>query len=213
MTALLSGSAPPTVWDYRAMTDVDIQQLGEALASGDESALAESYRRWGALVHTLALRSVGDPGHAADITQTVFISAWRNRESFDTSRGNVPAWLVAIARRRIVDHHRKSGRTHEFAALEVTQPAAAESNETVHTAVANRDADPQSLVDRLVLVDEVDGLTEPARTIMRLAFFEDLTHQQICDRLDLPLGTVKSHIRRSLTRLRDRLEATHEATL
>lgn len=194
------------------MTDRDIHELGEALASGDESALAESYRRWGALIHTLALRSVGDSGHAADITQTVFISAWRNRDTFDTDRGNVPAWLVGIARRRIVDHHRKAGRTQEFSALEVTQPATAEGGDT-RTAVASRDADPQSLVDRLVLVDEVDSLTEPARTIIRLAFFEDLTHQQICDRLDLPLGTVKSHIRRSLTRLRDRLEATHDAAL
>ncbi|MFN8125527.1 MAG: sigma-70 family RNA polymerase sigma factor [Candidatus Nanopelagicales bacterium] len=194
------------------MTAPDIHQLGEALAAGDEAALAESYRRWGALVHTLALRSVGDPGHAADITQTVFISAWRNRESFDSSRGNIPAWLVGIARRRIVDHHRKAGRTPEVVALEVTQPAAAEASDS-RTVVASREADPQSLVDRLVVVDEVDGLSEPARTIMRLAFFEDLTHQQIGERLDLPLGTVKSHIRRSLTRLRDRLEDTHDAAL
>lgn len=193
------------------MTDADIHELGVALAAGDESALAESYRRWGALIHTLALRSVGDSGHAADITQTVFIAAWRNRESFDNSRGNVPAWLVAIARRRIVDHHRKSGRTHEFAALEVTQPAAADSSDLTRTAVANHGADPQSMVDRLVLVDEVGDLDEPARTIIRLAFFEDLTHQQISDRLEIPLGTVKSHVRRSLTRLRDRLEATHAA--
>lgn len=211
---MLSGPAPLAVWDDRAMTDADIHELGEALASGDESALAESYRRWGALVHTLALRSVGDPGHAADITQTVFISAWRNREAFDNSRGNVPSWLVAIARRRIVDHHRKSGRTHEFASLEVTQPAAADGGDLNRTtAVASRSADPQSMVDRLVLVDEVDELDEPARTVIRLAFFDDLTHQQISDRLDIPLGTVKSHVRRSLTRLRDRLEATHAAAL
>lgn len=93
----------------------------------------------------------------------------------------------------------------------MTQPAAADSSDLTRTAVANHGADPQSMVDRLVLVDEVGDLDEPARTIIRLAFFEDLTHQQISDRLEIPLGTVKSHVRRSLTRLRDRLEATHAA--
>lgn len=192
------------------MTDFEIEELGSRLASGDESAIAESYRRWGALVHTLALRSVGDRDHAADITQNVFVSAWRNRESFDNTQGNLPAWLVAITRRRIVDHHRKSGRTREFSALEVTQPGV-EGNETVRTSVAARDSEPDAIVDRVVLIDELKELNEPARTIMRLAFYEDLTHQQVAAELDLPLGTVKSHVRRSLQRLRDRLEVTHAA--
>lgn len=207
MTAVL---APPTVWDHGVMTDVDIEELGIALASGDESALAEAYRRWGALVHTLAVRSVGDPGHAADITQNVFISAWRNRESFDTSRGNVPAWLVAITRRRIVDHHRRAGRSKERSELAVTQPAASDQPSAVESLTAE-DGGTDSLVDRVVLVDEMRELGEPSRTILHLAFFEDLTHQQVAEKMDLPLGTVKSHIRRSLQRLRDRLEVTHAA--
>lgn len=207
MTAVL---APPIMWDHGVMTDIDIQELGIALSAGDESALAEAYRRWGALVHTLAVRSVGDPGHAADITQNVFISAWRNRESFDPDRGNVPAWLVAITRRRIVDHHRKAGRTKEMSELAVTQPSAADQSSTVESLTAHG-GETDSLVDRVVLVDEMQELGEPSRTILHLAFFEDLTHQQVAERMDLPLGTVKSHIRRSLQRLRDRLEVTHAA--
>lgn len=208
---MLSVSAPLTVWDDDAMSDLDVEELGTALASGDETALAESYRRWGALVHTLALRSVGDPGHAADITQNVFISAWRNRSSFDNQRGNVPGWLVAITRRRIVDHQRKAGRRQEFSALEVTQPGADDHDSGRTTVAARAAADPESIVDRVVLVDEINDLDEPARTIMHLAFFEDLTHQQVSDKMEIPLGTVKSHVRRSLQRLRDRLEVTHAA--
>lgn len=211
MTAvMLSESAPPTVWNHGAMTDSEIRELGDRLAAGDEAAVAECYRRWGALIHTVALRSVGDPGHAADITQNVFISAWRNRESFDNDRGNLPAWLVTIAKRRIADHHRKASRTREVSVLEVTQPTSSPSEVGVG-GPPRSGPEPDAIIDRVVLVDEMNQLGEPARTIMHLAFFDDLTHQQVSERLELPLGTVKSHVRRSLQRMRDRLEVTHAA--
>ena len=74
--ATLHGAAPPGTWDTLRVVDFEIQELGTRLASGDKAALAESYERWGALIHTVALRSLGNAEEAADVTQNTFISAW-----------------------------------------------------------------------------------------------------------------------------------------
>jgi len=186
---------PPAICETRFMAELDVAEVGRQLAAGDEAALAEAYRRWSRLVYTVALRSLPTAADAEDVTQAVFISAWRSRHNFNPDAGNVPAWLLTITRRRVADHHRK--RRDEVPldhALERPEP---------HTDIS----------DQVSVADEIDELGEPAGQIIRLAFFDDLTHQQIAHKLDMPLGTVKSHIRRSLAKLRSRLEVTHAAAL
>lgn len=172
--------------------------LDHAFAGGDEQALAEAYRRLGPLVYTLALRSLGERAAADDVTQEVFIRAWKSRTSFRPEAARLPAWLVGITRNAISDalSARSRQRHLEQAAIHlVMDPAPAPDV-----------ADVEAVADRLVLDEELGQLGDPQEAIMRLAFYEDLTHDQISSRLNLPLGTVKSHIRRSLTRLRTRLE-------
>lgn len=150
---------------------------------------------------TLALRVLGDRADAEDVTQKTFVSAWTSRASYDSAKGRISTWLVAIARRRIADTLDARRRVREM--HEKLQQFAA-TDEPMSS-----DAD---LGDRLLLADEIDRLEPDAQRVLRLAFYDDLTHQQIATRLDMPLGTVKSHIRRRLTRLRDRLEVFDAAS-
>jgi RNA polymerase sigma factor (sigma-70 family) len=182
---------PPDAWSDDA--------VGRAFGAGDEVALAEAYRRWGPFLHTLALRSLRDVGDAEDVTQQVFVAAWTGRAGYRPDSGPLPAWLVGICRHKIADtwaRRDRQRRENDAALADAQGRPGGPVTAGVDTAVA----------DRVLLLDELDRLGQPQRGIIELAFFEDLTHAQIAARTGIPLGTVKSHIRRTLERLRTRLE-------
>ncbi|MEC5183050.1 RNA polymerase sigma factor (sigma-70 family) [Cryobacterium sp. MP_3.1] len=180
--------------------DRDQAHLIAGFRAGDEHALAEAYARWSSLVYTLAVRSLGDTGEAEDVTQKVFIAAWRGRHGFDEGRAALPAWIVGIARHTIADAHDARARRRRLEQSLVDEADLYTVDESADVA------------ERLLIGEELNRLEPVPQRVMRLAFYEDLTHVQIADSLGLPLGTVKSHIRRSLTRLRTRLEANDDAS-
>ncbi len=179
-----------------APCDEDVAAL---FSAGDERALAWAYERWGGLVHGVAVRALGSTQDAEDVTQQVFVSAWTGRGGYRPEAGPLRAWLIGITRHRVAD---------AFARRQREQRAMAAAGLDLHSHATT--TDPQA-EDRLLLLDELARIGEPQRGIMELAFFHDLTHEQIADRTGLPLGTVKSHIRRTLTRLRARLEVDRAA--
>lgn len=176
--------------DERTFADAELER---AFAKGTGDALASAYRRYGRLVFTLARRTVG-PEVAEEVTQDVFVAAWSSRDRFDPERGSLGGWLVGIARHKVAD------------ALRGQQRAAARVERA--GLYAEREA-PQAVdrtAERLLVADGLATLRPEAREVVELAFYSDLTHEQIAEQTGRPLGTVKSQIRRSLATLRRHLE-------
>lgn len=173
-----------------------IEALAVRFRAGHEDALGEVYDRWSSLVHTYALRALGDAHDAEDVTQQVFVAAWRSRETMTPGPSTFPAWLLGIARHKISDA--RAARARDVRRIEAVA-AVTPSGEVVGTEDVMEP-------DRLVVRQAVDEMGEPRRTIMLLAFWQDLTHADIAASTGLPLGTVKSHLRRGLTQLHRTLE-------
>ncbi|HYN29336.1 MAG TPA: RNA polymerase sigma factor [Dermatophilaceae bacterium] len=175
-----------------------VEEMAIALREGSREALAAVYAHWAPLVHTFALRALGDYHDAEDVTQQVFVSAWRSRHTIRPTPIVFPGWLLGIAKHRVADVRTERYRRHRNTAA----VAAVTQEDSAGPADAR-------LADRLLLEHELDRLGEPRGTVIRLALLEDRPYEEISDRLDLPIGTVKSHVRRGLTALRARWEETH----
>lgn len=173
-----------------ATEPVPVDVLGLRFAAGDPAALRDAYDRWSAAVYSIAVRTLGAHHDAEDVTQQVFVRAWRGRDTFDPERGTLAGWLIGITRRQVSD--RLSTRVRDLRAAD-------RAGRAVHPDPA---PEPDRVVDAVVVADELDKLAPQVRTVLRLAFFDDLTHQQIAAVTGLPLGTVKSHLRRGMDRLR-----------
>jgi RNA polymerase sigma factor (sigma-70 family) len=181
----------------RRVAEPDDDDVARRFREGDEQALAVAYERWGGQLHGMAVRAFGPGPDAEDVTQQTFIAAWTGRSGYTPGSGPLPAWLVGICRHKIADVWVKRDRQRRQSEAVAADVA---SRPVPHDEVDSR------VADRVLLLGELDRIGQPQRGIIELAFFEDLTHAQIAARTGIPLGTVKSHIRRTLERLRTRLE-------
>jgi RNA polymerase sigma-70 factor (ECF subfamily) len=172
------------------------ESLDNAFAAG-RAELRSVYDAHASLVFGMCRKALGADA-AGDVTQDVFVNAWRARSQFDPSRGNLAQWLVGITKRRIIDHLRSEGRHANRRADEDAAPA------DIHD-------EPQvdRLANRMLVADGLAQLGDRPRQVIELAYLHDLTHQEISERTGLPLGTIKSDIRRGLQRIRTHLEPAH----
>lgn len=172
----------------------DARALEEVFREGSDDALRRAYDSHGALIYTFCRRAVGND-RADDVTQEVFLTAWRQRDRYDPERGALAGWLIGIARFKVLE------------ALRRRQLHLIDDERTGSADMVSPD-DVESLADRMVLATALAELTPRARSLITLAFDEQLPHTEIAERTALPLGTVKSDIRRGLDRLRRHLERT-----
>lgn len=179
--------------------ELDVEPLADELRRGSRDAFAEIYRRWSPLVFTMALRALGDRADAEDVTQQVFVAAWNSRHTLQPDPAVFPRWLIGITKHRIAD--RLASRSKQLRLVDRVGPAPEtithETDQAIH---------------RVLLTEALEQIGEPRRTVLLLAYRDDLTHDAIAQKVDLPLGTVKSHIRRGLLQLRTRLEEVSDGT-
>jgi RNA polymerase sigma-70 factor (ECF subfamily) len=175
--------------------------LGVAFFRG-EAELRDVYEAHSSLVYSICRKAIG-PDAAGEVTQDVFVSAWRGRAQFDPERGTLAAWLVGITKRRIIDHVRREQR-------HTSRRADVDTIERVTAAPGPAEPSVDRIAQRMVLARALSTLPERPRQAVELAYVHGLTHVEIAERTDQPLGTVKSDIRRGLRVLREHLESDDE---
>jgi RNA polymerase sigma-70 factor, ECF subfamily len=181
-------------------TAAEDAELELAFRAGKDGALDAAYQRFGSTVYTFVRRAAGDD-LADELTQDVFVAAWSSASRFDPERGALGGWLIGIARHKVVDALRR----RERATARIERAGALADAPSTTTEI-------DRLAERLALGECLRLLRPEARQAVELAFWSDLTHEQIAARTGRPLGTVKAQIRRSLAAMRRHLEGIDAAS-
>ena len=188
----ISCCVTPPVWELLLS-----QTTLERIAAGDADAVEECLSNYGGLVWSLARKFSANHADAEDTVQEVFIEVWRHAGRFDPQVGSEATFITTIARRRLIDRYRRRGRQPDTAPIQEELVEAADS-----------------FVDQVELQEEsaraqrlMQQLRPQQRQILELSIVHGLSQSQIAQTTNLPLGTVKTHARRGLLRLRELLDA------
>lgn len=172
--------------------------LARRLRDRDAKAMGELYNRYGGLVYSLIFRVVRNAAAAEDLTQETFLRIWNRSQAFDAERGSLGAWIVTIARNRAIDHIRSADGRHAARTVELSHAE--------HPAHFARFEDGALTMDRSRrLKDAFEKLTPSQKTVIELAYYEGLSQTEMAERMQQPLGTVKTWVRAALKTLRDQL--------
>ena len=191
---------PATERSLRRAQDAEATSLASLIvqiAGGDRQAFAQTYRRTSAKLFGVCLRILAVRSDAEEVLQEVYLAVWRKAGTFDEDRGSAMTWLLTLARNRSLDRVRSRGNTRPTLPklAEVAPDAALGPAELLEAS-----DDERRLADCMARLKTSDA------TSIRTAFFEGVTYVDLAARAGLPLGTLKSRIRRALLQLRECLE-------
>lgn len=182
--------------------NVQAPALLRAIARGDVSAFESLYDRYSSMVYTVLLRILGNRDDAEEVLQETFVKAWTSARMFDELRGSEIAWLISIARSRGIDRLR-SRRTRvdreDEAGRELSILGPAVETESAADSVIQAE---ESTAVRGALAE----LPPPQRLALELAYFEGLSQSEIAQRLNQPLGTIKTRMQLGMKKMRERLQ-------
>lgn len=180
----------------------DLAQLLAATARGDKRAFEDLYQATSPKLYALAISVLRNSDHAQEVLQEAYINIWRSAATYNISKGSVQTWLNVIVRHRCIDRIRNAPAPIEE--LSLLDWSNIESIDPSPFQLVQADADAAELSRCM------QGLGAPQKRALRLAFFHGLTHRELADKLKLPLGSVKSQVRRGLENLR---RCLHHATI
>ncbi len=177
----------------------DVELLRQ-IAAGDRAAFAEFYDRHSTLMYSVAFKILNDASESEDVLQEVFLQIWEKSKSFDPKLGKAASWATILVRNKAIDRIRASQRRSRLAEEAGNESAIAnEISETVNENLHGHEK--AKLIQKAIL-----DLPAEQRQAIELAYFSGLTQNEISEKLNTPLGTVKARIRRGLLKLRDQLE-------
>ncbi len=170
--------------------------LLEQIAQGDQAAVGKVLDQYGDLVWSLARRFLGNSAEAEDAVQEIFIAIWSSADRYKPELASEVTFIATIARRRLIDRLRKQSRTPD--------------SEVYDEGIASQNPDPVNRITENVEVENVvrvlNDMPAEHREILSLSIYEGYSHSEIADKLDMPLGTVKTRVRRGLIHIREQLE-------
>jgi RNA polymerase sigma-70 factor, ECF subfamily len=195
MAAAGTRGASPGLWSRDAAWVEYIERAG----MGEQEALASLYDESCSLVYSLALRILGNPADAEEVTLDVYSQVWRDARKFDRQRGTAGAWLATLSRSRAIDRVRsgttRRTREEQFRPLTDFPDPAARPDEAGALEQQRR-----------LIQAALDALAPEQREAIELAYFSGFSHSELAARLGQPLGTVKTRIRLGMMKLRELLQ-------
>lgn len=184
----------PRPVDRPTMNQTTADSLLQQVAAGQSHAIADVIDTYGALVWSIARKYFGRSGEAEDAVQDAFIAVWKAADRYDPEIAAESTYIAMIARRRMIDQLRKQGRRPTTQTLEGSPEPEDESSDRL--------ADEEQVETVLKVINALDP---PQPDVIKHSLMDGLTHPEIAEKLGLPLGTVKTHIRRGLIKVRKAL--------
>ncbi|PKB71218.1 MAG: hypothetical protein BZY87_06690 [SAR202 cluster bacterium Io17-Chloro-G6] len=184
--------------DYESLDD---QQLIQRVSQVDKDALEALYVRYQTPVYSLAMFMLKQPALAEEATQDIFLNIWLKAGSFNSERGQPKSWIMSVAHHKIVDVIRSRRRT-----IVNTDPADYETLDLLPAAGASTEAQVEQTLERERIMRALATIPESQREVIMLAYFEGYSQSEMAEKLDQPLGTVKTRVRLAMQKLRLALE-------